>query len=65
MIGKNQFLKIIKNQFGRVVFVRLDFVYNDLSLLFNLPLRESGMEYNIRQQLKSTPEMRLSPAFAG
>lgn len=52
MPPKYQILEIIENKFGRVVLIRLYFIYYDFRLFLNLPLRKSGMEYNIRQQFK-------------
>ena len=52
-----QVLEIIEDEFGRVVFVGLYLVDNHLCLFLDFALRESGVEYNIRQKFKCTAEM--------
>ena len=49
MITEYHIFKIIEDQFGRIVFIGLDFVNNHFCFLFNLMLRKSRMEYNIPQ----------------
>lgn len=57
MPSEYQVFRIIEDKLGRVVFVGLYLVDNHLRLFLDFALRESGVEYNIRQKLNGTTEM--------
>ena len=57
MVGENQLLEIVENQFGGTVFVALYLVDDDFHLLLDLRLRENAVEDDVRQQFHGPGEM--------
>ena len=50
MVGKNQFFKVVKDQFSRTVFIALDFIDDDFHFLVYFLLGVGAVKYDVRQQ---------------